>query len=120
MRMEHGMTQQPVAQSFSCDLGPQSLSREQIQSAAAAPMLRQISKNLSGSCCLAQSQACAHKQFCNEASKPASEADLGPVMHLHHLQQIEQPEPEDILFNPVVSGNWILPHKNLSESVTRL
>ena len=49
-----------------------------------------------------------------------SEADLASFIPLHpQLQQeVEQPEPEERLFNHIVSDNVLIRPKNLSESAT--
>lgn len=80
-------------------------------------------KNVSDSC-LAQFQACENKEFWNMTTpKPAaSEGDMGAFIPLHpQLQQeVEQPEPDDLLYNRIVSDTVLLRPKNLSVSVRNI
>ena len=52
----------------------------------------------------------------------ASEGDMAAFIPLHpQLQQeVEQPEPDDLLYNRIVSDTVLIGPKNLSVSVTRV
>ena len=82
------------------------------------PKMRNSYNNVSDSC-LAKFRACETQEFWSmQIPKTASEADLARYVQVPDRdRQNDRREPEELLFNRVVSDNVLLRPANLSESV---
>jgi len=82
------------------------------------PKMRNSYNNVSDSC-LAKFRACETQEFWSmQIPKAASEADLARYVQVpDHDRQNDRREPEELLFNRIVSDNVLLRPAHLSESV---
>ncbi len=80
-----------------------------------------ICNNVSDSC-LAKFRACETQEFWSmQIPKAATEADLARYVQVpNHDRQHDRREPEELLFNRIVSDNVLLRPTNLSESVRNI